>query len=70
LGLRTEGEGIFSGAAEAIAAGDLLGQGADEALAIDRDGEGGMDAGEEVGDVEGGAGLLEYVIRYIDLRQT
>jgi hypothetical protein len=51
-------------------AGDLLGEGRDEAFAIDGDAEGGVDTVEELGDVEGGAGLFEYVISHVNLRQT
>jgi hypothetical protein len=51
-------------------AGDLLGEGRDEAFAIDGDAEGGVDPVEELGDVEGGAGLFEYVIGHVNLRQT
>jgi hypothetical protein len=51
-------------------AGDLLGEGRDEALAIDGDTEGSVDAVEELGDVEGGAGLFKYVKCHVHLRQT
>jgi len=51
-------------------AGDLLSKRRDEALAIDGDAKGGMDAIQELGDMERGAGLLKYVIGHINLRPT
>jgi hypothetical protein len=58
------------GAQEAIAAGDLLGEGRDEALAIDLQTELGVDAVQDFGDMERGAGFLEYVVGHVHLRQT
>jgi hypothetical protein len=51
-------------------AGDLLSEGRDQALAIDGDAKGGVDAVQQGGDVERGPGLLEYVIGHVNLRQT
>jgi hypothetical protein len=51
-------------------AGDLFGEGRDQALAIDGDAKEGMDAGEQFGDMERGAGFLKYVIGHINLRPT
>jgi hypothetical protein len=55
-GLRAEREGILLGAQEAVAVEDLLGEGRDEAFAIDGDAELGLDAVEDLGDVQGGSG--------------
>jgi hypothetical protein len=49
------GRSVLAGTQKAVLAGDLLGEGRDEAFAIDGDAEGGVDTVEEVGDVEGGA---------------
>jgi hypothetical protein len=68
--LGTQGEGVFAGAAETVAAGDLFGEGRDQAVAVDGEAELGVDAGEQVGDVQGGAGLLEYVESHVNLGQT
>src|ERR1700676_3634659 len=69
-GLRAKGEGILVGAQESVVACDLLGEGRDEAFAIDGDAKGGVDAVEELGYVQRGAGLFKYVKGHIDLRQT
>jgi len=69
-GIRTQGEGILLGAQEAVLAGDFLGERRDETFAIDGDAEGSADALQEIGDVEGRAGLLEYVKCHVNLRQT
>jgi hypothetical protein len=66
-GLRFERKGVLIRAQEAVVAGDLLGEGRNEAFAIDGDAELGLDAVEDEGDVEGSARLLEYVISHIDL---
>jgi hypothetical protein len=42
----------------------------DEALAIHGDAEAVLDAGQQLGDVEGGTGLLEYVECHVNLGQT
>src|SRR5258708_325878 len=63
-------EGILFGAQEAVAAGDLFGERRNQAFAIDGDVESGLDAGEEVGDVQGRAGLFKYVVGHVYLRQT
>jgi len=55
-GHRFEGEGVLFRAQEAIPAGHLLGEGRNQALAIDGDAELGLDALEDVGDVEGSSG--------------
>jgi hypothetical protein len=70
LGFRAKGEGILVGAQEAVLAGNLLSKGRDQAFAIDGDAKGGMDAVQELGDMEGRAGLLEYVIGHVNLRPT
>ena len=51
-------------------AGDFLGEGRNEAFAIDRNTELVVDAIEDVGDVQGDAGFFEYVECHINLRQT
>jgi len=58
------------GAKEAIATGDLFGEGGDQSLAVDGDVEGGMDTDQQFGDMQGGAGPLEYVVCHVNLRQT
>ena len=70
MGLRTQSKGIFPGAPETVLAGDLFGEGRDEAFAIDGDAKGSVDAVQQLGDMEGGSRLLEYVISHINLRQT
>jgi hypothetical protein len=45
-GLRAQRKGIFVGAQEAIAAGHLLGERGDQALAIDRLAKGGLDTSQ------------------------
>jgi hypothetical protein len=51
-------------------AGDFLGEGRDEAIAIDGDAKGGLNASEQFGDMQRGASLLEYVIGHVNLRPT
>jgi hypothetical protein len=51
-------------------AGDLLGEGRDEAFAIDGDAKGGVDALQKLRDVEWGASLFKYVIGHVNLGQT
>jgi hypothetical protein len=58
------------GTQEAVATGDLFGEGRDEAFAVYGEVKGRVDAGQEFGDVQGGSGPLEYVISHIHLRQT
>src|SRR3989442_49232 len=68
--LRAQAEGVLGGAQEAVAAGDFFGEGGDQAFAIDSHSKRSLNAGQEIGDVEGSAGLLKYVIGHINLRQT
>jgi len=65
-----QAEGATTRVVETVAASDLLAQRADEALAIDRDAETSPNASQQLGDVEGRAGLLEHVEGHVNLGQT
>src|SRR5674476_1596385 len=69
-GLRSQAEGVLLGAEEAVLAGDFLGEGRDEAFAIDGDAKGGLNACEQFGDMQRRASFLEYVIGHVHLRPT
>jgi hypothetical protein len=55
------------GADEAVTASDLFGEGRHETLPVDGDVKGGVDAGQQFGDMQRGSGSLEYVIRHVYL---
>jgi hypothetical protein len=65
-----QGERVFAGAAEAVAAGDLFGEGRDQAIAVGGGAELVADAGEQLGDMQGGTGFVEYVESHVNLGQT
>src|SRR5258708_962162 len=65
-----QAEGILLGAQETVMSGDFLGEGRDEALAVDGDAKGGVDAVQQHGDVERGAGIFKYVMGHVNLGQT
>ena len=65
-----QSEGILLGAQETVMSGDFLGEGRDEAFAVDGDAKGGVDAVQQHGDVERGGGFFKYVIGHVNLGQT
>jgi hypothetical protein len=65
-----EVEGVGGGAGEGMAVEDFLGEGADEGLAAEFAVEALLSLGEDVLDVEGACGGLEYVFDDGDIRFT
>ena len=65
-----EVEGVGGGAGEGVAVEDFLGEGADEGLATEFTVEALLSLSEDVGDVEGARGGLEYVLNDGDIRLT
>jgi hypothetical protein len=61
---------FFSGRRKRSPRATFFGERGDRAFAVDGDAEVGLDAVQDLGDVQGRAGLLEYVEGHVQLRQT
>lgn len=65
-----QAKGVGGRAGEAVVPRHALGEGGDQALAVDAQAEAGLNGVDEVGDVERGGTLCEYVESHVDMGHT